>query len=135
MVIPGYSRRLLANSRPTEKDAGLVAAVERGLEERFGGQDRYRVKGRMVLVRGEDYRCNGGHTSSRTTPAIHQKFHSFGSSAPHTPHTNQPSFTTLRSPHFSHRRNTTSVVNRPGWATPIRSNAAATAGHDSGSGQ
>ena len=63
------------------------------------------------------------------------KFHAAGSSAPHTPQTNQPSLTTFRSPQAGHLRNTTSVVNRPGCRTPMRSRAAATAGHDSGSGQ
>jgi hypothetical protein len=33
--------------------------VERGLRERFGGQDPYRLEGRLVLVRGEGHRCNG----------------------------------------------------------------------------
>ncbi len=58
-VFPRASRRLLANSRPAEKDAGLVAAVEDGLRERLGGQDPYRLEGRLVLVCGEDHRCNG----------------------------------------------------------------------------
>jgi pimeloyl-ACP methyl ester carboxylesterase len=57
-VFPRYSRRLLANSRPARADAVLVAAVERRLRERLGGQDPYRVEGRLVLIRGEGHRCN-----------------------------------------------------------------------------
>ncbi len=56
-------------------------------------------------------------------------------SAPHTPQTSQPSFTTLRWPQEGHRRKTTACGNRPGWGMPARSRAAATAGQDSGSGQ
>jgi hypothetical protein len=54
---------------------------------------------------------------------------------PQAPQKNQPSFTTFRWPHFSQRRNTTSVVNRPGCCTPILPNAAATVGQEAGSGR
>lgn len=59
-ISPRYSRRLLANSRRGEDAAGLVASVEGRLAERFGGRDPYRLEGRLVLVRGEGHRCNGG---------------------------------------------------------------------------
>ena len=58
-VFPRYSRWLLANSRPGDEDAGLVASVERGLKERLGGQAACSLEGRLVLVRGEGHRCNG----------------------------------------------------------------------------
>ena len=63
------------------------------------------------------------------------KFQDSGSSPPHTWHANHSSLTTFRCPHLGQRRKRTSVVNRPGWGTPIRSRASATAAHDSGSGQ
>lgn len=58
-VFPRASRRLLVNSRPASAQAGLVAAVEDGLRERLGGRETYRLEGRLVVVRGEDHRCNG----------------------------------------------------------------------------
>jgi hypothetical protein len=59
-VFPRSSRRLLANSRPTEPDAGLIASIERQLEERLGVErERYALEGRLVLVRCEVHRCNG----------------------------------------------------------------------------
>lgn len=58
-ISPRYSRQLLGNGRPTRADAGLVASVERRLAERLGGRDPYRVGGRLVLIRGENHRCNG----------------------------------------------------------------------------
>ena len=47
----------------------------------------------------------------------------------------QLSLTTFRSLHLGHSRNTTGVVKQPGWVTKSVSRAAATTGHDSGSGQ
>jgi hypothetical protein len=33
--------------------------VEQGLRERLADQGRYRLEGRLVLVRGEEHRCKG----------------------------------------------------------------------------
>ena len=49
--------------------------------------------------------------------------------------TDMPDGVKGRRPYRSQRRNTISTVNCPGWATPIRSKAPATSGHEPGSGQ
>jgi hypothetical protein len=59
LVFPRYSRRLLGNDSLLSGSAGLIEALHEklsgGVQEPPAG---YRLEGRLVVVQGDDHRCN-----------------------------------------------------------------------------
>ncbi len=66
-VFPRYSRRLLRNSVPLPGAAAPVFALEKLLGERL---KEFRPEGRLVLLAGEDHRCNSSEALLALTAAV-----------------------------------------------------------------